>query len=164
MKQEKIRISILLIAIKSILFLFNGCSNPEPPKITLSEDSWHYGEVTLDERPTHDFIIKNEGGNKLIIESVYSSFPGVSLDLTGKEIPSEEEVLLKTIFDPTGYKGEVTKILIIKSNDLENPKTKIEAKINVLRVPNPDIVLSEQAFDLGNFQPGRNSDYSIFYF
>lgn len=149
MRQRKIRIFTILIAIISILFLLNGCSKPEPPKISLSEDSWHYGEVTPDERPTHDFIIKNEGGGKLIIDSVYSSCPCVSLDLTEKEIPAGEEALLKTTFDPTGYEGEVTKILTIKSNDPENPEKKIEAKITVLRVPNPDIELSEQTFDLG---------------
>jgi hypothetical protein len=151
MKQRKVRIYTIIIAIISILFLFNGCSKPEPPKITLSEDSWHYGEVTPDERPTHDFTIKNKGGDKLIIETVYSSCPCVILDLNEKEIPAGEETLLKTTFDPTGYEGEVTKILTIKSNDPENPETKIEAKINVLRVPNPDIELSEQTFDLGTF-------------
>jgi len=134
-----------------LLIYLTGCNKPEPPKITLSEDSWYYGEVTPDERPTHDFILKNDGGGKLIIESVYSSCPCVSLDLTEKEIPAGEEGLLKTIFDPTGYEGEITKILTIKSNDPESPEKKIEAKITVLRVPNPDIELSKQTFDLGTF-------------
>ncbi|MDD2353207.1 MAG: DUF1573 domain-containing protein [Candidatus Caldatribacteriota bacterium] len=155
MKQRKIRICTIIIVILLILFLLNGCSKPEPPKLTLSEDSWHYGEVTPDQRPAHDFVLKNEGGGKIIIDSVYSSCPCVILDLTEKEIPPGEEVLLKTIFDPTGYEGEVSKIVTIKSNDPENPEKRIEATITVLRVPNPDIELSEQTFDLGSISLGE---------
>jgi len=62
--------------------------------------------------------------------------------------------LLKTILDPTGYEGEVSKIVTIKSNDPENPEKKIETTITVLRVPNPDIELSEQTFDLGTISRG----------
>ncbi|MFW5804143.1 MAG: DUF1573 domain-containing protein [bacterium] len=151
MKKSRNQKIIVIIATILMLFLFNGCSKPEPPNLVLSEDSWHYGEVTPDERPTHDFTIKNEGGEKLIIESVYSSCPCVILDLTEKEIPAGEEALLKTTFDPTGYEGEVTKILTIKSNDPENPEKKIEAAITVLGVANPDVDISEQTFDLGTF-------------
>jgi len=155
MKQRKIRICTIIIVILLILFLLNGCSKPEPPKLTLSEDSWHYGEVTPDQRPAHDFVLKNEGGGKIIIDSVYSSCPCVILDLTEKEIPPGEEVLLKTIFDPTGYEGEVSKIVTIKTNDPENPEKRIDATITVLRVPNPDIELSEQTFDLGLISLGE---------
>lgn len=151
MKKSRNQKIIVIMATILMLFLFNGCNKPEPPNLVLSEDNWYYGEVTPDERPTHDFIIKNEGGEKLVIESVYSSCPCVILDLTEKEIPAGEEALLKTTFDPTGYEGKVTKILTIKSNDLENPEKKMEATITVLRVPNPDIELSEQTFDLGTF-------------
>jgi len=150
MKQRKARICTIIIAVLSILFLLNGCSKTEPPKLTLSEDSWHYGKVTPDQRPTHDFVLKNEGEEKIIIDSVYTSCPCVILDLTEKEIPPGEEVLLKTTFDPTGYEGEVSKIVTIKSNDPENPEKRIEATITVIRVPNSDIELSQQTFNLGS--------------
>jgi len=149
MKQRKTILPIILIVILSILFLLNGCSKPEPPKLTLSEDSWHYGEVTPDQRPTHDFIIKNAGEDKLVIESAYPSCPCVILELAKKEIQAGGETILKTTFDPTGYEGYVTKYITIKSNDPENPEKKIETTITVIRVPNPDIELSEQTFDLG---------------
>jgi len=149
MKQRKVRIYTIIIAILSILFLLNGCSKPEPPKLILSEDRWYYGEVTPDQRPAHDFILKNEGEEKLVIESAYPSCPCVILNLIEKDIPPGEEVLLKTTFDPTGYEGEVSKIVTIKSNDPENLEKRIEATITVLHVPNPDIELSEQTFDLG---------------
>jgi hypothetical protein len=149
MKQRKVRICTIIIAILSIFFLLNGCSKPEPPKLTLSEGNWYYGEVTPDQRPTHDFIIKNKGEEKLVIESAYPSCPCVILELAKKEIPAGEEAILKTTFDPTGYEGYVTKYITIKSNDPENSEKKIETTINVLRVPNPDIELSEQTFDLG---------------
>ena len=149
MKQIKQKTLIIGTSILLILFLFSGCSNPEPPKLVLSEDSWYYGKVTPDQRPTHDFIIKNEGEEKLVIEAAYPSCPCIILDLNEKEILPGEEALLKTTFDPTGYEGKVSKLLTVKSNDPENPEQRIEATITVLRVPNPDIELSEQIFDLG---------------
>jgi len=141
---------ILTIFILITLFL-SGCSKPNPPRIVLSEESCYYGEVTPDERPTHDFIIKNEGEEKLIIESVYSSCPCAILDLAENEILPGKETILKTTFDPTGYEGEVSKLITLTSNDPEKPEVVIETSINVLKVPSPDLQLSEQTFDLGTF-------------
>lgn len=156
----------MIVAMTFLLLLFHlaGCNKPEPPKLVLSEESWYYGEVSPDERPTHDFTIKNKGEKELIIELVYSSCPCVILDLPEKKIPADQEGLLRTTFDPTGYEGYVTKYITIKSNDPENPEKSIEVAITVLRVPNPDIGLSEQTFDLGTFaredSPTINIDIS----
>lgn len=160
----KKRVTIFLFLILLFTVFLTGCNNTEPPKLILSEESWHYGEVTPDKRPTHDFTIKNEGGEKLIIESVYSSCPCVLIELSEKEIQPGEEVLLKTIFDPTGYEGDVSKNITIKSNDPQNPEKIIKAEITVLRVPNPDIELSEQTFDLGNIAKEEipSIDFTIF--
>ncbi len=152
MNPKRKQIIIIVIAIMFLLICLVGCSKPEPPSLNLSEYSWYYGEVTPDQKPTHDFTIKNKGGEKLIIASVYSSCPCVILDLPEKEIPPGEEVLLKTTFDPTGYEGEVSKIVTIKSNDPENAEKTIETTITVLRVPNPDIEISQQTFGLGTFK------------
>jgi hypothetical protein len=153
---------IFLILIFTVFLA--SCNKTEPPKLTLSEESWHYGEVTPDERPAHDFTIKNEGGEKLIIDSVYSSCPCILAELSEKEIQPGEEVSLKTIFDPTGYEGNVSKNITIKSNDPQNPEKIIKAEITVLRVPNPDIELSEQTFDLGDIAKEEmpSLDFTIF--
>ncbi len=153
---------IFLILIFTVFLA--SCNKTEPPKLTLSEESWHYGEVTPDERPAHDFTIKNEGGEKLIIDSVYSSCPCILAELSEKEIQPGEEVSLKTIFDPTGYEGNVSKNITIKSNDPQNPEKIIKAEITVLRVPNPDIELSEQTFDLGHIAKEEmpSLDFTIF--
>jgi hypothetical protein len=151
----KKRLSAFLFLILIFTIFITGCDKTEPPKLKLSEERWHYGEVTPDGRPAHDFTIKNEGGEKLVIESVYSSCPCVLIELSGKEIQPGEKVFLKTIFDPTGYEGEVSKNITIKSNDPQNPEKIIKAEITVLRVPNPDIELSEQTFNLGDIKKGE---------
>lgn len=138
---------IIFLLIVSILY---GCSNPKPPKLNLSEDSWYFGEVLPDEQPSHVFKIKNEGEKKLVIETVYSSCACVILELSEKEIEPGQEAELIATFDPYGYEGDVSKNIIIKSNDPENPERKIETSITVLRVPNPDIELSQQTFNLGD--------------
>ena len=160
----KKRISAFLFLVFIFTIFLTGCNKTEPPKLVLSEDNWHYGEVTPDQRPSHDFTIKNEGGEKLVIESVYSSCPCVIFELPEKEILPGEKISLMTTFDPTGYEGEVSKVVTIKSNDPENPEKTIKITIAVQRVPNPDIELSEQKFDLGNLTPKEkiSIDFTIF--
>ncbi len=132
-----------------IFIFFIGCSKPRHPKLTLSEDSWYYGEVRPDEITSHLFVLKNEGENKLIIESVYSSCACISLELDEKEIPPGEETFLKTIFDPYGYEDYIEKTITIKSNDPEQSERKVDLSITVLRIPHPEIGISQQTFDLG---------------
>jgi len=158
------KLSALLLFILFVALFLAGCNKPDPPKIALSEKSWYYGEVTPDERPSHEFTIKNEGEEVLVIESVFSSCPCVILDLSDDEIKPGDHVMLRTIFDPTGYEGEVSKDITIKSNDSQNPEKTIKATIKVLRVPNPDIEISEQTFNLGDVSKEEKAliDFTIF--
>ncbi len=153
----KKRVFFPLVLLIFTIILLSGCSKPEPPELVLSEDSWHYGEVTPDQKPSHDFVIKNEGKEMLKIESVYSSCPCVIIELSKEEIKSGEEALLKTVFDPTGYEGDVKKLITIKSNDPKNSERIIEATITVLRIPNPDIELSEQTFNVGDIENEKDT-------
>ena len=151
---------ILIIIIFFSLYL-SGCNQPEPPKVVLSEESWHYGEVTPDKKPAHSFTIKNEGEEKLIIESVFSSCACVMLDLGGKEIAPGEATTLTATFDPYGYEGEISKTITIKSNDPENPEKKIEVSIAVQHVPNPDIEITPKTFNLGEMDSTSEKEYII---
>ena len=148
---------IIVFAICILLFYLAGCSKTKQPRLAVSEESWYYGEVMPDQIASHQFTLKNEGEDKLIIESVYSSCACVSLELGEKEIPAGGETQLITIFDPYGYEGDVSKYLTIKSNDPEHPEKKIDLTINVTRVPNPDIKLSQQTFVLGNISGQEQS-------
>ncbi|MDD3656415.1 MAG: DUF1573 domain-containing protein [Atribacterota bacterium] len=148
---------IILFAICVLLINLAGCSKTKQAKLVLSEENWHYGEVMPDQIVSHQFTLKNEGEDKLIIESVYSSCACVSLELSEKEIPAGGETQLKTTFDPYGYEGDVSKYITIKSNDPEHPEKKIDLTITVARLPNPDIKLSQQTFVLGNISGQEQS-------
>ena len=139
----------IFIIISLFLFYLAGCGGTQKPKLVLSEEEWDYGEVHPENIVSHQFILKNEGKKKLIIEMVYSSCACISLDLADKNIAPGEETQLEAIFDPYGYEGTVTKEITIKSNDPESPEKNIILSINVLRVPHPTIEISQQMFDLG---------------
>ena len=145
----------------SVFLIFTGCNSQKPPKLALSEENWYYGEVKPDEIVSHTFILKNQGDEELVIESVYSSCGCVETELTKKNISAGKETELKAIFDPYGYEGEITKHVTIKSNDPEEPEKKIELSITVLHVPNPDMSLSRQMFNLGDITVGASKDPSI---
>ena len=82
---------IMSIIILFLMFYLSGWNKTESSKLALSEESWYYGEVTLDWRPTRDVTITNEREEKLVIESAYFSCPWVILEL------SEEVFNLGTI-------------------------------------------------------------------
>lgn len=141
---------ITIIFIVSLLLInFSACNKPQNPKLVVSEEKWYYGEVLPDNIVSHQFTLKNEGNDKLIIKSVYSSCACVSLELAEKEIPPGGETKLNAIFNPYGYEGYVTKYITIKSNDPNYPEKRIDLAITVLKVPNPNIEISTQTFNLG---------------
>ena len=144
------RIIVILVAL-IMLFILSACSQPEPPSLLLSENSWDFGKVSPDQQPSHDIVLKNEGEQKLIIESVYSSCGCVINQLEQKELTAGEETILKITFNPYGYEGKVSKYVVIKSNDPENPEQRIDVSIDVKHVPNPDASISSQTLDLGAF-------------
>lgn len=157
-KAGKIILSLILLLIALSL---SGCNQPEPPKLILSEESWYFGELAPDQKPSHHFVITNEGEKALMIDSVYSSCACVTLELAEKEIPPGHETQLTATFDPYGYEGEVSKTITIKSNDSDNPEKKIEVSITVQHVPNPDLVLSQQLFDLGDISLAEKEKQTI---
>lgn len=150
------KLFLFLFVILVTVFCLSGCTKSKPAQLSLSEESWYYGEVKPDEIVAHDFILKNSGGKNLTIESVYSSCSCIRLEIGKDVIAPGEEVILKTFFDPHGYEGKIAKSLTIKSDDPENPEKKVSLTITVLTVPQPIVELSQQSFELGTIHSTEN--------
>ena len=90
--------------------------NPNAPKIKLMEESYDYGTVVEGPQITHDFKIKNEGKEPLILTNVRASC-GCTVPTWPKEpiLPGKESVISAT-YNTSGRPGHFAKTITIESN------------------------------------------------
>jgi hypothetical protein len=117
-------------------------SGPQP-RIIVSEEEWDFGKVTQGEKPTHIFMVKNEGEGDLIIDSLKESCPCIEVSISATRIQPGESAELKVTYDTTDYVGKDEKHLHIYSNDPQVPDKRIDLYVEteVFQIPNliPDL-------------------------
>lgn len=91
------------------------------PKGVLSEESYNFGTITPGQKITHDFTLKNEGKDPLIIRKV-STTCGCTASAPDKyEIPGGDQAVLKCSFDSRGKAGKQFQTVTIILNDPAKP-------------------------------------------
>ena len=117
-------------------------SGPQP-RILVLEEEWDFGKVTRGEKPTHIFIVKNEGEGDLIIDSLKESCACIEASISTKRIQPEGSAELKVTYDTTDYVGKDEKHVHIYSNDPQVPDKRIDLYVEteVFQIPNliPDL-------------------------
>lgn len=113
-------------------------SNSGPqPRILVSEEEWDFGKVIQGEKPTHIFIVKNEGEGDLIIEGVKESCACIEASISTNRIKPGESAELKVSYDTTDYVGKDEKHIHIYSNDPQEPDKWISLYVETekLKIP-----------------------------
>ena len=117
-------------------------SGPQP-RILVSEEEWDFGKVTRGEKPTHIFIVKNEGEGDLIIDSLKESCDCIEASISTTLIQPGGLAELKVSYDTTDYVGKDEKHIHIYSNDPLAPDKWISLYVETeaLSIPNltPDL-------------------------
>ena len=92
------------------------------PQIQMYEDSYDFGDIIQGESVTHEFIIKNIGNDKLLINSAKGSC-GCTVPVWPKEpILEGEESIIKVTFNSAGKKGKQNKTVTLVTNVIPNTK------------------------------------------
>ncbi len=122
-----IAFSLLFILMVQALPLFGATTTAlvsSGPSIYFSEDSWDFGEITLNELPTHIFKYKNIGDEVLIIKGTRVSCEScIEPLISTKELNPGEEGELKITVNSLDMIGRFTKRIYIESNDPDHPRT-----------------------------------------
>jgi len=109
-----------------------------PPKLLVSEEKWDFGIVKPNDKPTHIFMIKNDGEGDLIIGELRVSCNRLETAISSSIIKPGESAELKvafnTVFEGKTQKGTHPVDLHIYSNDPEVPNKKINLDINVVEL------------------------------
>jgi len=107
------------------------------PRILVSEEEWDFGKVIQGEKPSHVFIVKNEGEGDLIIESIKESCPCIEVSISTTLIQSGKSAELKASYDTTDYEGKDEKHIHIYSNDPQEPDIKISLYVEIEKLTAP---------------------------
>ena len=104
------------------------------PKIQVEEDSYDFGDIIQGELVAHEFVIRNIGNDKLLINSAKGSC-GCTVPVWPKEpILPGEEATIKVTFNSTGREGIQKKTVTLVTNVIPNTKV-ITINGNVI-IPN----------------------------
>jgi len=163
-KKLIIFIVIGIVIIIGTYLIFNSIRNrsEQPPKIVISEIEWDYNVVKPNDKPTHIFIIKNEGDEELIIERVRVSCGCVKVAISNKNIKPGKSAELKAIFDTAGYEGKVNKDIYIRSNDPQEPEKVVAVSIEIEHKSKPIINISENEWNLDLISQGDTTSFKLF--
>lgn len=111
------------------------------PKFLVSEEEWDFGIVKPNDKPTHIFIIKNEGEGELIIGEIKKSCERLEAVISNSIIQPGESAELTVSFNVT-WKGTIEKgshptKLQINSNDPQAPRKEIKLYIETEELTAP---------------------------
>lgn len=131
-------LSLLILGLAGFGYLkatpFEKQSEGKGPKIVVEPSSWDFGEVRRPEIVEHEFAVKNVGSETLEIKRVSTSCGCTTAKIEKGKIAPAETAELVVRYDSGAMvheKGEIERIVYIKSNDPINPGLEVKIYANV---------------------------------
>ena len=119
------------------------------PKLLIKERVWDFGAIKQHKTAKHNFLVKNEGKETLIIKRLRTTC-GCTAALTTKErIAPGESGEIKVTFSSGYRQGRVTKYVYVESNDPDEPLLKLTVMGIVEVVLSPQINVNPSNIYLG---------------
>lgn len=133
------------------------------PKIEFSEENYDFGNINQGDVVSHEYVIKNEGTENLILENIKATCGCTAAQPDKRELNPGESTKLKVTFDSAGRKGIQKKYVYVFSNDTERPQVRLsfvtkilfEGELDAKVVKEPQIALSKKEIDFGNVIQGE---------
>ena len=119
MKINKILL-LLTIIVSSTVLVYSQEDNG--PKISFEENKFSFDTIARNSNGEHDFFFVNTGSEPLLITSAFSSCGCVVPDYPKQPILPGEKSSIKVKYN-TNIVGDFTKVIVVKSNAKNNPKS-----------------------------------------
>lgn len=147
----------------SMIFLLFTASLIAQPKIGFSEENYDFGNINQGDVVSHEYIIKNEGTEKLSLTNIKATCGCTAAQPDKKELNPGESTKLKVTFDSAGRRGVQKKYVYVFSNDPDRPQVRlsfvtkilIDGELDAKVVKEPQIALSKKEIDFGNVIQGE---------
>ncbi|MEO9481825.1 MAG: DUF1573 domain-containing protein [Ekhidna sp.] len=122
--------SLLLVG----LSFFATAQEEEPmtgPKISFTEKSFDFGEITQGEKVEHVFTFENSGNEPLILSDVRTTCGCTAPEWPREAIAPGKTGKLKVVFNSSGKMGMQNKVITVMSNAVNNPE-RVKIVTNVM--------------------------------
>ena len=115
------KILLLLIIIVSSTVSVNS-QEANGPIISFEENKFNFDTIARNSNGEHNFFFVNAGSEPLLITSAFSSCGCVVPEFPKQPILPGEKSSIKVKYN-TNIIGDFTKVIVVKSNDKEKPKS-----------------------------------------
>ncbi|MDR2439729.1 MAG: DUF1573 domain-containing protein [Planctomycetaceae bacterium] len=110
------------------------------PQVVCEVPLYNFGAVNLEKECVHEFVIKNNGGNNLVIRKVLvgcGSCVAVE-DFTKTPIFPHKNGIVRLKLLMTHLSGKISKEVLVKTNDPKNPDLILTLEAEVIRPEKPE--------------------------
>jgi hypothetical protein len=111
---------LLTIIVLSIVSVYSQENNG--PIISFEENKFSFDTIARNSNGEHNFFFVNTGSEPLLITSAFSSCGCVVPEFPKQPILPGEKSSIKVKYN-TNIVGDFTKVIVVKSNDKEKPKS-----------------------------------------
>ena len=114
--------SLLLVG---FAFFATAQEEEEPmrgPRISFTENSFDFGEITQGTKVEHVFEFENVGNEPLILSDVRTTCGCTAPEWPRDPIAPGKKARLKVVFNSTGKMGMQNKVITVMSNAVNNPE------------------------------------------
>ena len=109
------------------------------PVFAVDSKTYDFGTIPPTERVSHDFVVTNEGKDKLIIRKVKASCGCTAVTPEKTVLEKGETTKIHVVFDPRGKSGRQNKTITVTTNDPKQSSVLLRISSNV-SVPGGDVV------------------------
>jgi len=146
-----------------IIFSTMGLAQVVGPKISPIETNYNFGDIIEGATVSHEFMISNSGDDALQITNVRASCGCTAAKPEKNKLNPGEATFIKVDFNSSGRKGLQKKYVYIFSNDVDQPRLRLEFRANIIPRSEKDvalenaprIVLSKTQHNFGDVKEGN---------
>lgn len=115
------------------------------PSLTVAQMEYNFGTVFQGESVRHTFIFTNSGDAPLMVEKVASSCGCTAALVSSKQLAPGSSGEIQTSFDSTRFRGEVSKLVYLYTNDPVRPMV----QLRIRGVVQEEVVLEPPSVNFG---------------
>lgn len=123
--------SLLLVGFTFFAYAQESDEPLTGPKISFSEKSFDFGEITQGEKVEHVFEFENIGTEALILSDVRTTCGCTAPEWPREPVAPGEKAKIKVVFNSAGKMGMQNKVITVMSNAVNNP-ARVKIVTNVM--------------------------------
>jgi len=149
------------VIVFALCLLVPVCSFAEksPPKLSIRNPHYDFGQVKQGDVVKHDFVIHNSGGADLHLHRIIPGCGCTATSATRKKIPPGGDSTISVQYNTSGFLGKKVRTVTVETDDPKSPL----GMLTLAGTIEADIVIEPRAISFGEVKQGTQSrkEFSI---